>query len=70
MPIQQPSPPLQASADPNQLLREQDAALLLGFSVRALQNWRVRGGGYARRSRCLARGFLRLADQATQRTQL
>jgi Helix-turn-helix domain len=31
--------------DPEQLLKEDEAAQLLGFSVRALQNWRVRGGG-------------------------
>lgn len=29
----------------NQLLNEKDAAAFLGYSVRALQNWRVRGGG-------------------------
>lgn len=27
------------------LLNERDAADFLGYSVRALQNWRVRGGG-------------------------
>ncbi|MEH6478153.1 MAG: helix-turn-helix domain-containing protein [Sneathiella sp.] len=27
------------------LIKEQDAADFLGYSVRALQNWRVRGGG-------------------------
>jgi predicted DNA-binding transcriptional regulator AlpA len=31
--------------DPERLLRENEAAGFLGFSVRALQNWRVRGGG-------------------------
>ena len=29
----------------NKLLSEKDAALFLGYSVRALQNWRFRGGG-------------------------
>jgi len=35
-------------ADPlilDQLVREQEAANFLGYSVRALQNWRIRGGG-------------------------
>jgi predicted DNA-binding transcriptional regulator AlpA len=31
--------------DPNQLLTERDTASLIGFTERALQNWRVRGGG-------------------------
>ena len=31
--------------DPERLLDEKDAAHFLGFSGRALQNWRVRGGG-------------------------
>ncbi len=31
----------------DQLLNEQDAARFLGYTVRALQNWRVRGGGPA-----------------------
>lgn len=29
----------------DQLLNEHEAARMLGFTVRALQNWRVRGGG-------------------------
>ena len=29
----------------DQLLNEHDAAQMLGFTIRALQNWRVRGGG-------------------------
>lgn len=29
----------------NQIMNEHDAAELLGYTVRALQNWRVRGGG-------------------------
>lgn len=35
------------------LINEQEAASFLGFSVRALQNWRLRGGGpeYVRVSR-------------------
>ena len=37
----------------DRLINEQEAANFLGFSVRALQNWRVRGGGpeYVRVSR-------------------
>lgn len=31
--------------DPCVLLDEKAAAKLLGYSVRALQNWRLRGGG-------------------------
>ena len=31
--------------DPNQLLTEKEAASLICYSQRALQNWRVRGGG-------------------------
>jgi len=34
-----------ASQDPDQLLRECEAAQILGFTPRALQNWRIRGGG-------------------------
>jgi predicted DNA-binding transcriptional regulator AlpA len=36
------------SHDPDfldRLINENDAAAYLGYSVRALQNWRVRGGG-------------------------
>ena len=36
------------SGDPDyldRLLNEREAAEFLGYSVRALQNWRVRGGG-------------------------
>ena len=29
----------------DRLLNERDAAVFLGYSMRALQNWRVRGGG-------------------------
>ncbi|WP_425410756.1 helix-turn-helix transcriptional regulator [Hyphococcus sp.] len=29
----------------NQLLCEKDAASFLGYTIRALQNWRLRGGG-------------------------
>ena len=39
------SAPFQENHDLDQLLREQEAAALLGHTVRALQNWRVRGGG-------------------------
>ncbi len=31
--------------DPDSLLTEVQAATLLGFSVRTLQGWRLRGGG-------------------------
>jgi predicted DNA-binding transcriptional regulator AlpA len=31
--------------DPDRLMDEREAAEFLGYSVRALQNWRVRGGG-------------------------
>ena len=33
------------SADPNRLMDEREAASLICYSVRALQNWRHRGGG-------------------------
>ena len=33
--------------NPNQLLTEKEAAELICYSPRALQNWRVRGGGPA-----------------------
>lgn len=29
----------------DRLINEQEAAAFLGFTIRALQNWRVRGGG-------------------------
>ncbi|MGE0827432.1 MAG: helix-turn-helix transcriptional regulator [Candidatus Binatia bacterium] len=35
------------SADPDALLLENQAAAFLGFSPRALQSWRQRGGGPA-----------------------
>ena len=31
--------------DLDRLINEQEAATFLGYSVRALQNWRLRGGG-------------------------
>lgn len=40
--------PVAAERDPDhfdRLMNEQEAAGFLGYSVRALQNWRVRGGG-------------------------
>lgn len=43
-----PSPTSSNQRDPDhldRLITENDAALFLGYSVRALQNWRVRGGG-------------------------
>lgn len=36
---------LTENENPNRLLNEKQAADLLCYSVRALQNWRVRGGG-------------------------
>lgn len=39
------SPQAFETQDPERLLRETEAADFLGFSVRALQNWRIRGGG-------------------------
>jgi predicted DNA-binding transcriptional regulator AlpA len=42
----QPTKPAQTEREYlDQLLNEIEAAKALGFSVRALQNWRVRGGG-------------------------
>ena len=34
-----------AQYDPDQLLTEKQAASILCYSQRALQNWRLRGGG-------------------------
>ena len=34
-----------AADDPDRLVDERKAAEFLSYSVRALQNWRVRGGG-------------------------
>jgi predicted DNA-binding transcriptional regulator AlpA len=45
MHITSASPVPAAGDDPQRLLREDEAALLLGYSTRALQNWRIRGGG-------------------------
>jgi predicted DNA-binding transcriptional regulator AlpA len=61
-----------ASNDPDyadRLINEQEAANFLGFSVRALQNWRLRGGGpeyvrVSRRSvRYRRRELIRWADE-------
>jgi predicted DNA-binding transcriptional regulator AlpA len=41
MTLQQPA----ISPDPNTLVDEREAASILCYSVRALQNWRHRGGG-------------------------
>ncbi|WP_373460369.1 helix-turn-helix transcriptional regulator [Pseudokordiimonas caeni] len=40
-----PSVTYTTHSNPNRLIGEKEAASYLGFSVRALQNWRVRGGG-------------------------
>lgn len=37
--------PVPAAHDPDRLINEYEAAEFVGFSVRALQNWRLRGGG-------------------------
>lgn len=34
-----------AQDDLNRLINETEAAAFLGYSIRALQNWRYRGGG-------------------------
>ena len=61
-----------ATNDPDyadRLINEQEAASFLGFSVRALQNWRLRGGGpeyvrVSRRSvRYRRRDLVRWADE-------
>jgi predicted DNA-binding transcriptional regulator AlpA len=36
---------LDFQADPDRLLNEREAAAFLGYTIRALQNWRLRGGG-------------------------
>ena len=36
---------IEMNNDPDQLLTEKDAASLIGYTPRALQNWRLRGGG-------------------------
>lgn len=35
----------QTTTDPDSLVNEKEAASILCYSVRALQNWRHRGGG-------------------------
>ena len=35
----------QAANDLDRLINEREAAEFVGFTVRALQNWRLRGGG-------------------------
>ena len=37
--------PVTAAHDLDRLINEYEAAEFVGFSVRALQNWRLRGGG-------------------------
>ncbi len=47
---------LESGDDPDQLLRQEQAALMLGLTPRCLENWRHRGGGpsYVRISaRCI-----------------
>lgn len=39
------TPPDNLRREPDRLLRESEAAMLLGFTRRALQAWRQRGGG-------------------------
>jgi len=43
MPSLQPMPTFRDN--PDRLLNEREAAAFLGYSVRCLQNWRLRGGG-------------------------
>lgn len=56
----------------DRLINEQEAAEFLGFSVRALQNWRLRGGGpnyvrVSRRSvRYRRRDLMRWADERVE----
>jgi hypothetical protein len=40
-----PVSPAVASGEWDRLMHEREAAALLGYSPRALQNWRLRGGG-------------------------
>lgn len=55
----------------HRLMSEQDAAEFLGYTVRALQNWRVRGGGprfvrvSARSIRYRLLDLIRWADERT-----
>tara|TARA_R110000868_G_scaffold409595_1_gene695401 strand:- start:8116 stop:8349 length:234 start_codon:yes stop_codon:yes gene_type:complete len=55
----------------DQLMNENDAAAFLSYSVRALQNWRVRGGGprfvkvSARSIRYCRRDLLAWVEQRT-----
>lgn len=39
------NPSYEPTIDPNRLMDEKEAASLICYSVRALQNWRHRGGG-------------------------
>lgn len=53
----------------NQLIDEKEAAAFLGYTVRCLQNWRLRGGGppfikvSSRSVRYRRRELIRWADQ-------
>ena len=40
-----PVSPATAHSERDRLMHEREAAALLGYSPRALQNWRLRGGG-------------------------
>jgi len=44
-----------SEAKPARLINEHEAAAFLGYTTRALQNWRVRGGGPA---------FVRVSDRS------
>lgn len=45
MTIQPNADPIEERVYLDSLINENDAAAFLGYTVRALQNWRVRGGG-------------------------
>jgi predicted DNA-binding transcriptional regulator AlpA len=45
--VHSPSQSTETAFDPNldRLIDEREAAAFIGYTIRALQNWRVRGGG-------------------------
>jgi hypothetical protein len=55
MAIPLPRDPSVTEANPGRLINEHEAAAFLGYTTRALQNWRVRGGGPA---------FVRVSDRS------